>query len=332
MTWHGSRCDERCGSRRPRRRPRPSTKPSTRPRCREQTSSGWASASSRNGQWAKATTARLAVVGAVDGGIEAELVELGDERLEAGRGVGAQAGVGPALVAADLGGVLAGRRRPAAASRSEHPGQQRERRRLEAERRSARAPASRGAAAGRRRTRVSVSHRRAGRPRASARGGAAPCWGAGRATRRCRRWPAGGASGPARGRWRSGCCRPAPSGRRGGASARPQVEFTRPDPGKITVVTRRAPPTPDDVMRPAPGRDRPGARRQHRRARHGAPAPTVGDPTATSTSSASSSPSAAARCGPRSRRTSRPASPRTRACASVHDRLGRDDAARSAAT
>ena len=54
----GRGCDPPAGGTGPRPRRRPaSTRPSTRPRCREQTRSGCSSASSRNGQWAKAMTA-----------------------------------------------------------------------------------------------------------------------------------------------------------------------------------------------------------------------------------------------------------------------------------
>ena len=84
--------------------------------------SGLASASSRNGQWVKATVALLAVVG--HGGVEAEGVEPGDQRRQARRrrvAVGRQraaVGIGLALLAPGLDRLARRRGRRRAASRS----------------------------------------------------------------------------------------------------------------------------------------------------------------------------------------------------------------------
>ena len=225
-----------------------STKPSTMPRWSEQTSSGWASASSRNGQWAKAMTAVSPSSVPSTAGSKPSAVEPVDQRLEAGGRARVDGGVDLALLAADVGRVV-GRRPRGLGQAHEHPGQHRERRRLEAERRGPVAAARRGAAAARRpcgpRPRP-----RAGRPRACAPGGGGRCSGAGRATRRCRRWRAASASAPARGRSRSGCCRRAPSAGRGGGSRRrrPQDEITRRRPVKSRPCPATiAPPTVEEL-------------------------------------------------------------------------------------
>ena len=188
--------------------PSSSTKPSTRPRCRLHTSSGWASASSRNGQWAKA-----------DGRRRRRRPPSGSNpsvgharRSSAPRGtdpVGQAAGVGPALLAA--------RRRPASSASSagraggqaqQHPGEHRERRAARDRARARRRRASSGAAAGPTPPRASlldveqadVTHALEVRPH----GVQVQVEHA----RRSRPWPAAAATGPARGRWRTGCCRP----------------------------------------------------------------------------------------------------------------------------
>ncbi len=252
----------------------PSTKPSTRPRCRAADQLGM-----RLGQLAERAVGEghegvVTVVDARDGRVEPERVELAHQCLQARSRLGWRRGVGPALLAPDLGGVVAGRagrRRQA----QEHAGQERERRRLEPERRGVgrqRVAVLRPA----RRPSGPRWRRRAGRRRACARGGAAPCSGAGRATRRCRPWRAGRASGPARGRWRTGCCRPAPSGQ---VEARhPATSNARPARSSPLVYTASAGrmagvtglPSVDDIFAAPAGRDRSRARRQHRRPRHGA--------------------------------------------------------------
>ena len=227
----------------------------------------------------------------------------------------------------DVGGVVA----PSAGRRGQaqqHAGQHRERRRLEAERRGVGGQRVAGAAGGRRPPRASVrdleqpdlAHPLEVGPH-GVRVQAERLGDLGGGQRRA-------ATGPARGRWRSGCCRPAPSARRGGATAsvdRPQRrDYTAPT-GRMRRArddrARRRPTTSSALLRgvidPELGSDIvdlgmvpavDGRRRRRRRA------------------SPSSSPSPAARCGPRSRRTSRPASATTPACASVTHRLGRDDA------
>ena len=124
-------------------------------------------------------------------GVEARAsASSADEGVDAGHAPrSTRAARGRALLAAGLDGVV-GRRAPAAAARrSSMRASDGERRRLEAERRGVggqrvavlRPPDAR---------RGCRSRPRAGRPRACARGGGARCWGAGRASRRSRRWPA----------------------------------------------------------------------------------------------------------------------------------------------
>ena len=296
--------------------PMVSTKPSTMPRWSEHTSSGWASASSRNGQWAKATTAVSPSSVPSTAGSKPSRSSSVDQGLQAGGRARCRRRRRP--------GPAHGRRRRRRRRRRpgrlgqahQHAGQHRERRRLEAERGRRRRSARTGSAGGRRpcgpRPRP-----RAARPPASAPGGGGRCSGAGRATRRCRRWRAAWATAPAPGRWRSGCCRRGPSAGPGGESRRrrPQDEITRRRPVKCGCARHDGATDGRGVERAAPRRDRSRARRQHRRPRDG-DRRRRSRPTATSPS-ASSSRSPAARCGRRSRRTSRPASPPTPACGRV---------------
>ena len=165
-TDHGRRG---CGSRSTRPPETSSTKPSTSPRCRLHTSSGWVSARSRKGQWVKATVAPGSVVD--DGRIEAERGQPVDDGLQARRR--RPAPVAAALVAADLEAPprrWRRRRRRGAAAAGWPAGTAAARGRA----RVPRAPGRSGAGAdrprpGRRRA------PRAGRPRASARGGDGPC-------------------------------------------------------------------------------------------------------------------------------------------------------------
>ena len=95
-----------------------------------QTRSGWASASSRNGQWLKAMVMSVAVVD--PGGVEAQVLELAFEGVGAWHGPAGPCLGGPTLLAAGIDEVVgvdaAGRR-----SRQEDPGEQREHGRFEPE-------------------------------------------------------------------------------------------------------------------------------------------------------------------------------------------------------
>ena len=74
------------------------------PRCRPHTRSGLASASSRNGQWVKAMVDAVGPAGGL--GVEAQVVELGHQRLDA-RAVRLEAlGVLGPLLPAGVGGVV----------------------------------------------------------------------------------------------------------------------------------------------------------------------------------------------------------------------------------
>ena len=142
-------------------------------------------------------------------------------------------------VAAGVRGGLAVDARRRTASSQQHAGQHGEHRRLQAERGRVGRQASTASAGGRPR-RGCRDGPRAGRRRASAPGGAARCWGAVRATRRRPRWTGAGANGPAPGRSRSACCRPASSAGRGGRSGCDTPTMVAPDrdntatTGKIT--------------------------------------------------------------------------------------------------
>jgi hypothetical protein len=100
-----------------------------------------------------------------------------------------------------------------------------------------RRPASTGAAGGRRR-RGRRPPPAAGPRRASARGGGARCWGAGRAISATSAVVCGRGDRPAPGRWRSACCRRAPSARRVAAWRRQhETEITRNPPVKCPSWT-----------------------------------------------------------------------------------------------
>ena len=180
---------------------------------------GGSSARSRNGQWAKATVARSGS-SRVAGSKPRRACSTSRPSRQLGAG-GPLGGVGAALVAAGVGEVVGGQATASAAASSS--------------------------------VRARVGHGEGSRPSDGASGRASQrCWGrptvprvvgvdaSSRPTSRMRsRWGrtvltcrsegvgdlGGGqgqrASGPARGRWRSGCCRPGPSARRGAASGRP---------------------------------------------------------------------------------------------------------------
>ena len=162
------------------------TIPSEIPRCRLQTSSGYASASSRNGQCMNA----MSVVGArgLGGRLESEAAHLGAERLHARPRTGALAGLGPPL-AADLGGLFTVGADPFG-ERGEQPGEQGVAGRIETQARARRVRASRRGSAGRR-CRGARPRPRRDRLRGGGRGAAEPCW---RADRACR--PAPGPNSP----------------------------------------------------------------------------------------------------------------------------------------
>ena len=288
VTWQGVAVRRAGGSRRPRRRPRRRRSP--RP------GRGAASTPARDGPRPARGTGSgrrrrprpSVVVATVDRGIEAEPVELGHEGLEARRRrrCASRRRLGPARGRP--------RRRPRRRRRPPRPGAR------------ASGPAS-GTVGGSRpsdgrvgRQRVEVlgpaDARRAPRVRTSSRPTSRMRSRWGRTVLGCRpsdlgdvgRGQRAGASGPARGRWRSGCCRRAPSAGRGGVRrhrpTRATAEITRHDPVKCRAhdpPTRHArapvpgPPTVDDVLRAAPRRHRPRARRRHRRPRAWPPAPRV---------------------------------------------------------
>ena len=134
-----------------------------------------------------------------------------------------------------------------------------------------RRPASRGAGGARRRPAASV--RTSSRPTSRMRSrwgrtvlGCSPSASATSAV------ASGRATAPARGRWRTGCCRRAPSGRRAGSSVTHSGDYTA-IPVKSDAMPPAA-PAPPHSARPIEvifgllrGRDRPRAGRQHRRAR-----------------------------------------------------------------